>query len=396
MHPLTLEFDDEKLEAEIKSRVFSLPWMRAAMVLSLLVLLTIELAGYGRSPLQYLVVLTMHWFGFAVIYFPGLIAVIMPGRMLANRMELHTSVCRLGLVAWLGCMSAWWYMVLTGVLPRIRRDDFSKTLACCALWVLTPVTMHVLHFPFLIRSTVLASAMPIIFSGDIAQMLLAALAGGELLGYILEDLIRSGFRERAEQFERLRQEKERAVYELLLTQHHHKAQARQQQPQRLEDTHHQHPQQKQQQHGGEEQSRQHAQETAPDDVLRKCLDDMPRLWAEPYANSIPESLLSSGTNSEIVGLFPDTVMSDQAYACSDACSSKAGAASGAEDAEAFSDDLCIVARGMSIRRRRVVAHMAETRESDAAPPILSAERTDALWRSLADAGITVRGDTNVE
>ena len=59
--------------------------------------------------------------------------------------------------------------------------------------------MHVVHFPFKLRVGILASALTIVFSGDITQTLLLALSVGELLGYLLEIVIRSNFRERADQ-----------------------------------------------------------------------------------------------------------------------------------------------------------------------------------------------------
>ena len=51
--------------------------------------------------------------------------------------------------------------------------------------------------------------------------------GGELMGYVLESVIRANFLERADQVERLKQEKERVVYELNMTRHRQEAVLRQ-------------------------------------------------------------------------------------------------------------------------------------------------------------------------
>ena len=69
-NPVTLEFDDETLEAELKSKTMNLPIVRAGVVMSLLLLLSLELTGYGGSPLHFLPVFLMWLCAYIVVCAP--------------------------------------------------------------------------------------------------------------------------------------------------------------------------------------------------------------------------------------------------------------------------------------------------------------------------------------
>ena len=375
-HPVTLEFDDETLEAELKSKTLNLPIVRAGLVLSLLLLLSVEQTGYGRSPLQFLTVLLMWLSAFVVCYAPRCIIRLMPetwNTLLNKPQQVHSFICFFGTTAWVICMALWWRLVLEGSLPRIRPDELGKILACCTMWLVTAVTMHVLHFPFKLRVVVLASALPIILSSDIKQPLLLSLAGGELIGYTLESIIRSNFLERADQVERLKQEKERVVYELNMTRHVQEALLRQKVEQ-------------QQQPGCSKRfsqaSKSHDDYTLNDyssvDLDSDGGDSAPTGPDSPvrerdstlHERSIAASTTSVGTNSEIAGISYEVEAYQQAVSAADSQRPGLRQREGMQTAKAY----------------------VPTRSPY--EPLLSLERTEALWRTLEDAGLEINSEND--
>ena len=199
IHPLTLEFDDEILEAQLKSDTLNLTVMRAGCILTLMLLSCMESAGYGRLPVQFFGALFICLIAFVICYTPQFVIRFMPKRMqelISSKDKQHTSLTVLGVCVWSVCMLAWWRMIFTGALPRIQPHEFGKVLACCGLWVVATIGVHVLHFPFKCRVVFLFTSMPIVLTSEIAQPLLAALFGGTLLGHVLESVMRSNFRDR--------------------------------------------------------------------------------------------------------------------------------------------------------------------------------------------------------
>ena len=378
-HPVTLEFDDETLEAELKSKVFNLPIVRAGVVLSLLLLLSVEQAGYGRSPLQYLTVLLMWLCAFVICYAPRCITRLMPEtwNTLLNKPEkVHSFMCFFGTAAWVMCMALWWRLVLEGSLPRIRLDELGKILASCTMWLVTAVAMHVLHFPFKLRVVVLASALPIILSSEIKQPLLLSLAGGELIGYTLESIIRSNFLERADQVERLKQEKERVVYELNLTRHVQEALLRQKVEQQQQPGYSKRFSQASKSHddyklndyssvdldsNGGAPPHTGAVPTDPDSPVRERYSTL-------HERSIAASTTSVGTNSEIAGISHEVEADQQAVSAADSQRPGLRQREGMQTAKAYvpTRSLC--------------------------QPLLNLERTEALWRTLEDAGLAINSE----
>lgn len=373
-NPVTLEFDDETLEAELKSKVLNLPIVRAGVVMSLLLLLSLELAGYGRSPLHFVPVFLMWLCAYIVVCAPEYVTRRLPeawNAILNNRSEAHNQLCIFCSAAWVVCMANWWRMVLDGSLPRIRPEEHEKVLACCAMWLVCAVSMHVLHFPFNIRGVVLASAMPIILSSDIKQPLLLALMGGELMGYVLESVIRANFLERADQVERLKQEKERVVYELNMTRHRQEAVLRQQQ-QVWWPT------------GG---SWRHSTASTSQDDSTVGLDSAP-----PHTGTAPPHIGAAPMAPHARSDARPTAESTTSYGSN----SEVAHASWNIDAPQLALGAAEVAAGVGFRPL-VVRDTSEAHAPTVTPepPLLSLERADALWRTLEDVGLEINDVDNI-
>jgi len=289
-------------------------------------------------------------------------------------------------------MAYWWRMVLDGSLPRIRPEEHEKILACCAYWLVCTVTMHVLHFPFKSRGVVLASAMPIIMSSDIKQPLLLALMGGELMGYVLESVIRANFLERADQVERLKQEKERVVYELNMTRHRQEAVLRQHvEQQNLWQRQHRQQQQQQQVWWPSGGSWRHSTASTSQDDSTVGLDSAPphtgtappHIGAAPMApharsdaRSTAESTTSYGSNSEVAHASWNI----------DAPQLALGAAEVAAG---------VGCRPLVVRDTSEALPTCPFRRVTPEPPLLSLERADALWRTLEDVGLEINDVDNI-
>lgn len=375
IHPLTLEFDDEILEAQLKSDTLNLTVMRAGCILTLMLLSCMESAGYGRLPVQFFGALFICLIAFVICYTPQFVIRFMPKRMqelISSKDKQHTSLTVLGVCVWSVCMLAWWRMIFTGALPRIQPDEFGKVLACCGLWVVATIGVHVLHFPFKCRVVFLFTSMPIVLTSEIAQPLLAALFGGTLLGHVLESVMRSNFRDRMHLVERLSQEKERVLYELNMTRHRQEAQRRedelarqlQAEEERAEEQQALLQQVTQQQQQVTQQQQQKPMSGVPERFERSVP------WL-PHGDFDDESL-SRGTNSEILELSQAVSQVRPEYGPVPTASGTAPDAT--PDA--------------TLRQRRSVRNLGHQEYK----PLLSRDRSEALWRTLGNAGVQIDDD----
>jgi len=246
IHPLTLQFGDEALEADLRSHQLhsSRPIMAFFGGLGILFL---ELSGYGRSMLQLVCCLPI--LGTCLVSHETINCNF---NQLLPTIKLHTLYCYVWSLSWTVNGAVWWQMIACGNIQRLQPTEFAKVGACCGLWITVLVTQHLLHISFAYRCVVLTLALSIALSGAVWEALTLSVFVGEACGYVLERSMRTGFLLRVEVMERLRCEKERAVYDLNI------AQARRSKSPSLEDDH----------------------------------------------QSIPETMMTFGTNSELADIFP--------------------------------------------------------------------------------------------
>ena len=350
IHPVSLQFNDDGIEAEVRAKVFNMGPLHATFFGFLMVCL-MQIAGYGlvavRSPFIVFLCAAL----FMVDKFPDVLIGRLPSYcqslLIEQRHKLHTIFCWLGVGQWLVCIGLWWYMLFTGKLDRIQPGESERLLACCALWVVLPVFMHVIHVPFPFRLVVLASSLTIILSGDVVRPLLLSLIGGELSGSVLELTIRNNFRERWQDCERLREEKERVVYELMLAQ-------------------------KQRNFLPERRSLKASSASSHDSEGMN--EVQPRLR---HARSHAETITSCGTSSEICDILEGPAK-------------PRGAASGLPSEMAYAE----YTADAGTPHNHVLRHGGGTADSDTGKlftvPLLSEQRLQALWCSLDEAGIKMR------
>jgi len=214
MHPWTLRFYDDDLEAELRAAVLKTNHILQAVVFSISIFSAVKIAGFS---VVIVVVLQVASLGAWVMIF------------LANSHappNLHWTldlalVEKLWLSGWIINVGVWWIMRWHGGISRIDPDETERMLACAAMWMFVMVTQRVLHINPWHRAFVTAVGLTIILSGDVWQQLLSGLVLGELEGYTLEKLLRDRFLDRAMMIEQLRKEKERRDYDLALAYQRH-------------------------------------------------------------------------------------------------------------------------------------------------------------------------------
>ena len=212
IHPLYLHFDDERLEADLRnSQLYS---SRLVVIFfGLFAMLFIELSGYGGTILQFVCAAALLMFA----YISEESICNMFVRMQTG-VTMHTFYCYFWSMSWVVNVAVWWYMIAQGKMQRLQPDEFAKVGACCGLWIIVLVSQHILHMSFAHRSIVLGLALSIVLSGAVWEALMLSVVVGEVCGYALEHKMRADFLWRVEVLERLRCEKERAVYELQIAQ----------------------------------------------------------------------------------------------------------------------------------------------------------------------------------
>lgn len=357
IHWLTLRFDDHVLESQIKASMMTRfrTLTFAATVMTLIILVCLVLGGFGGRLITP-VIISLISISFCLLLvwlcdeYPS-VTRLMPAsvsRLLSDQSEFHARLCQLGSILWLICLATWWRMTLQGTFTRIRPDDSVRVLGCCALWVAIQLGLHFFLFPFSLRLLVQASAVPIIVSGAISQMLFMALGLGELFGYIFELQVRTDFLEKTRRLEQLASEKERMMYELQMSRQHQDALVREHERLRLTLA-----------------SRTSHESEHSDSLSDDGRRDLPSIpIGARYARS-ESSKMSFGTDSEVVILTG-------ARRTASVSSSDAGST----DGHAIVDDQVQSVWG------RVSAFV----------PMLNSERFEALWRTLEDSGIDPHED----
>ena len=224
VHPLTLYFDDDELEAEFRNIQLHNSLVVLGCTGSVL-FICLEMSGYGRSPLQ--LISFAVFCTFLGVAFRGTAGwVHRVDEMLGKRNRLHAILCYLWIAIFTANITAWWWLTYRGTIQRLDPSDFRKIAACCGVWTVITVVQHVLIVPFGQRILVIYYGLTIALSGDVREALMTSIVVGELFGYALEHHLRSNLlvvdelrSEKELTVKRLKREKERALYDLALAQH---------------------------------------------------------------------------------------------------------------------------------------------------------------------------------
>ena len=206
MHPLSLKFEDDAIERELRSETVT----AASSVVMLFAVLNLTLnwlwtVGTGWATIVCTIVASTY----------ATFAVILE-RAWRHMPAAHVhQLCeRLWVVGWVINVSIFWYLVMSGRLSRLHPSEGHKAAAACAIWVLVPAVQHILHLGLGARACVLGLAVSIVLSSHAWRgEMLAALIVGEASGVAVDHMLRSAFRARLVRIDQLQQEKERAVYE---------------------------------------------------------------------------------------------------------------------------------------------------------------------------------------
>lgn len=210
IHPISLHFDDESMERELRAGTVG----SAKSVIMLFGVLNFSLnAMSSLTPLVAAILcvtyaLVCAAFRYAPAWLP--------------ESEVHNFCSHVWVLSWVGNISAWWVLVNSRTLQRLGPEEGHKAFAACAIWVLVTVVQHVVHIGAYHRAVILAMAMPIIFTSSAWRTeLLTSLLVGEATGYALEHMLRCSFLRRAEALDRVRREKERIAFDYAMLRQGH-------------------------------------------------------------------------------------------------------------------------------------------------------------------------------
>lgn len=219
MDVLTLQFADSTFETEIRRQRARQGVMLLSFV-SVLLLASGLKTRYGHNWIHYLCVIFL-------ITIPRWLKEDRCRRLFS--MEPHTfgSIC--WPISWSVILARHQWRFYTGTELPVGPDDTLEALAICFLWMLTLACQRIMHIIPLSRYIVIVLAGWVCaINNDWRLSFFLALVVGEALGYALEYTLRESFLCNMEKIERLKCEKERIHYELLMAQ---KQQERQQEEQ---------------------------------------------------------------------------------------------------------------------------------------------------------------------
>ena len=212
MHPITLAFENENLERELRSETLDAA-LAVVILFGVLNLVLNLLAGHGTPLVQACL---------ATIYTLSALA-MRSAYKYRTGYEAHNMAAHLWTSSWALGISVWWTLIKSGSLQRLSADDGQKAAACCGLWVLSTVVQHMVHIGFAHRAVLLALALSIILSSEAWRgELLASLVVGDASGYAIEHMLRASFLRRHVRIEQLREEKDRVLYDYALAEARHR------------------------------------------------------------------------------------------------------------------------------------------------------------------------------
>lgn len=194
MHPLTLVFDDEALEWQIRAE-------RSAVASQLLVVFGIF--GFGFS------LCTPHGFTW---WLTGM--TVLPLVSFVFTASKHGYLSALWMISWTANVFIWWWLLWTGLVQRLGPDEGHAIAATCGGYIFACIVQRVMHFSVRYRVSFFCITMPICCtSPNWAYLLVMALIAGDALGHVLENMLRDAFLRRIQSTNAVRAQMEHMLSE---------------------------------------------------------------------------------------------------------------------------------------------------------------------------------------
>lgn len=222
IHPLTLQFDDDDMERELRDGA------RNSSYCVLILFCLLDIICRAGLPLINCMFdpapdksATIVYTCVAVTYTTVLVMLrrahaAQPWHDAAKIQDL------LWLVVWVTNVAAWWAMQHCGLARRLTPAEGQSAAVICTMWCFVMVIQHVIHIGWRARVTVLVMGSSIALTSVAwREEMLAALAFGEAVGYSMEHMARSSYLPRAKSLEDARIAKERSDYDLRMLAHSH-------------------------------------------------------------------------------------------------------------------------------------------------------------------------------
>lgn len=219
IHPITLQFDDEDMERELRTGA------RNSSYCVLILFCLLDIVCRAAFPLINVMFdpapdkgATMAYTCIAITYVSVLVVMrrahFSPMHDAAKMQDL------LWLMCWVTNVAAWWAMLHCGLARRLTADEGQSAAVICTMWGFVMVLQHVIHIGFRARVIVMLMAASIALTSKAWRgELLAAMAFGEAVGYSMEHMARSSYLPRAKSLEDARIAKERSDYDLRMLAH---------------------------------------------------------------------------------------------------------------------------------------------------------------------------------
>jgi len=219
IHPITLQFDDEEMERELRTgtRNSSYGVLILFFILDIMCRAVFPLRNIMFDPASDKSTTIAHTC-ITITYATVLIVLrhahFLPWHEAAKIQDL------LWLTSWVINVAVWGAMVHCGLARRLTSAEGQFAAIVCTMWGFVMVIQHVVHIGFRARIIVLLMAASIALTSVAwRKELLAALMFGEALGYSMEHMARSSYLPRAKSLEDARIAKERSDYDLRLLVH---------------------------------------------------------------------------------------------------------------------------------------------------------------------------------
>ena len=197
IHPITLQFDDEDMEIEMRSGTLG----SCSCVLILFCILDIlcravfpwcnamfDPASETNTAIAYTCIIITY-------------ATVLLTLRYAHTLPRHKAAAlqdQLWTSSWVTNVAVWWAMVYSGSARRLTPADGQGASIICAMWAFVMVVQHTLFIGFRSRIIVLLMATSIALTSVAwCKELLAALMFGEAVGYSIEHMLRSSYLPRA-------------------------------------------------------------------------------------------------------------------------------------------------------------------------------------------------------
>lgn len=219
IHPLTLRFDDDDVEKELRAGTLNAAHC-ALILFGILDTLCRVASPVGRAMLDPAsdTILMIVYTCIAITY-ATLLALLHHERRLPPD-DAARFVDRWWMYLWVINVAVWWAMQYCGLARRLTRAEGQEAAMCCAMWAFVMVLQHALFVGYQSRIIVMLLASSIaLTSVEWRTEMLTALMFGEAIGYSIEHMARISYLPRAKILEDMRVAKERSDYDLQMLAH---------------------------------------------------------------------------------------------------------------------------------------------------------------------------------